>query len=73
MQPEARFCKLNSTGAQLVIYHLWLFLIVFYFYFFFETESLCVALAVLKLALYTRLALNSQQSTYLCLGLKCWD
>jgi hypothetical protein len=30
---------------------------------FFKTRFLCVALAVLKLALQTRLALNSQRST----------
>jgi hypothetical protein len=37
------------------------------FFFFFETRFLCVALAVLKLALYTRLAWNSHRSIYVCL------
>jgi hypothetical protein len=41
------------------------------FFVFFETGFLCVALAVLKLTLYTRLASNSE----ICLPLppECWD
>jgi hypothetical protein len=38
---------------------------------FFETGFLCVALAVLELTLYTKLALNSE--IYLPLPPKCWD
>ena len=36
------------------------YLVVYLFVLFFETEFLCVALAVLKLILQTRLALNSE-------------
>jgi hypothetical protein len=40
---------------------------IFYFFLFFETGFLCVALAVLELAMLTRLFLNSQRSACLCL------
>jgi hypothetical protein len=36
------------------------------FLFFFQTGFLCLALTVLELALWTRLALNSQRSACLC-------
>jgi hypothetical protein len=46
-------------------------LFFFFFSFFFETGFLCVALAVLELTLWTRLASNSE----ICLPLppECWD
>jgi hypothetical protein len=43
----------------------------FWFLVFFETGFLCVALAVLELTLWTRLALNSE--IRLSLPPKCWD
>jgi hypothetical protein len=41
----------------------------YYYYYYFETGFLCVVLTVLKLALYTRLALEIG----LPLPPKCWD
>jgi hypothetical protein len=38
-----------------------------FWFVYFETGFLCVALAVPELSLWTRLASNSQRSTYLCL------
>ena len=38
---------------------------VLFYLLLFETGFLCVALVVLELALYTRLALDSQRFTYL--------
>jgi hypothetical protein len=46
-------------------------LIFFFFLVFFETEFFCVVLAILELDLLSRLALNLQRSTSLCLpGIK---
>ena len=55
---------LTSQEAYLGTYHLFTF--YFIFFWFRETGFLCVALAVLELTLWTRLASNSQRS-FLCL------
>ena len=44
---------------------------VLFLWFFFETGFLCVALAVLELTLWTRLASNSE--IHLPLPPECWD
>ena len=78
---EARGVGFLELELQLVVSHLkWelgtrfgsssraMSVLFFLFYFwFFKAEFLCVVLAVLELALYTRLALNSQRSICLCL------
>jgi hypothetical protein len=48
-----------------------LYIYIYIYIYIYETGFLCIALAVLELALQTRLALNSE----ICLPLppKCWD
>jgi hypothetical protein len=47
------------------------FFFFFFFFGFFETGFLYIALAVLELTVWTRLALNSE--IRLPLPLECWD
>lgn len=43
--------------------------LLFFYFYFFNTGFLCFLKRVLELILYTRLTLNSQKFTYLCLAI----
>ena len=65
--PPAEETVLASTLKNCIgfcVGQLCLFVLVFWF---FKAEFLCVALAAMELALKTRLTLNSQRYTCLCL------
>jgi hypothetical protein len=61
--------SLQPPHVVLFFIFIYLFYFIYYLFFFFETGFLCIALAVLELTLYTRLA----SEIHLPLPPKCWD
>jgi hypothetical protein len=58
----------------MVVYHIYMHIYIYiyiFFFWFFKTGFLCIALAVLELTLWTRLASNLE--IHLPLPLECWD